>query len=60
MFGRWQREGALARDPHPAFCTYRMDSEDETGRARHTIGVIGALELSRPDEGQVLPHERRW
>jgi uncharacterized protein (DUF1015 family) len=57
MFGRWQREGALARDLRPAFYTYRMDCEDEAGRARRTIGVIGALELSRPDQGEVLPHE---
>jgi len=57
LFGRWQREASLARDPQPAFYTYRMESEDEAGRPRRTIGVIGALELSRPDEGQVLPHE---
>ena len=57
LFGRWQREGALVRDAEPAFYTYQMDGEDEAGRPRRTLGVIGALELSRPDEGQVLPHE---
>ncbi|HEX7097026.1 MAG TPA: DUF1015 domain-containing protein [Acidimicrobiales bacterium] len=57
LFGRWQREGALVRDTEPAFYTYRMDTTDDVGRPRRTIGVIGALELSRPDEGQVLPHE---
>jgi uncharacterized protein (DUF1015 family) len=57
LFGRWQREGVLVRDPLPAFYTYRMESEDESGRPRRTLGVIGALELSRPGEGGILPHE---
>jgi uncharacterized protein (DUF1015 family) len=57
LFGRWQREGVLVRDAAPAFYTYRMDTVDEAGHARRTVGVIGALELSRPDEGDVLPHE---
>ena len=57
LFGRWQREGALVRDDQPAFYTYRMDSTDEAGIEHRTIGVIGALELSRPGEGGVLPHE---
>jgi uncharacterized protein (DUF1015 family) len=58
LFGRWQREGVLVRDDAPAFYTYRMDAVDEAGTERHTIGVIGALELSRPGEGDVLPHEQ--
>jgi uncharacterized protein (DUF1015 family) len=57
LFGRWQREGVLQRDDRPGFYTYRMDTVDESGVERHTIGVIGALELSRPGEGGVLPHE---
>src|SRR5215207_6958858 len=56
-FGRWQREGVLVRDPAPAFYTYRMDSVDDAGVERRTIGVIGAIELSRPGEGGILPHE---
>jgi uncharacterized protein (DUF1015 family) len=55
-FERWQAEGVLQRDP-PSFYPYRMDYLDETGAARHTIGVIGALQLSRPGEGGILPHE---
>jgi uncharacterized protein (DUF1015 family) len=57
LFGRWQREGVLVRDQRPAFYTYRMDSIDDSGRELHTLGVIGALELSHPSEGDVLPHE---
>ncbi|HEY5861067.1 MAG TPA: DUF1015 domain-containing protein, partial [Actinomycetota bacterium] len=34
-----------------------MAFTDAAGRHRHTTGVIGALTLSRPDEGFILPHE---
>jgi uncharacterized protein (DUF1015 family) len=34
-----------------------MDTTDEAGVVRHTTGVFGALELSRPGEGGILPHE---
>jgi uncharacterized protein (DUF1015 family) len=57
LFGRWQREGVLVRDRAPAFYTYRMDNVDDAGVERSTLGVIGAVELSRPGEGDVLPHE---
>ena len=56
VFARWQAEGVLAQDA-PSFYVYRMDYRDESGRARHTTGVMGALELSRPGEGGILPHE---
>jgi uncharacterized protein (DUF1015 family) len=55
-FARWQAEGVLVRD-EPAFYVYRMDHRDERGRPRRTTGVFGALELSRPGEGGILPHE---
>src|SRR3989442_1092196 len=35
-----------------------MGSHDTAGRPRKTAGVIGALELWVPGEGDVLPHER--
>ena len=57
-FGQWQADGVLVADPTPAFYVYRMGFHDEDGRPRQTTGVIGALALSGPDEGQVLPHER--
>jgi uncharacterized protein (DUF1015 family) len=56
VFARWQAEGVLGRD-EPAFYIYRLDYRDEAGQARHTTGVLGALELSRPGEGGILPHE---
>jgi uncharacterized protein (DUF1015 family) len=55
-FARWIDDGVLVTD-RPSFYVYRMDTVDETGRARHTTGVFGALELSRPGEGGILPHE---
>ncbi|MDQ6695845.1 MAG: DUF1015 domain-containing protein, partial [Actinomycetota bacterium] len=58
VFDRWRAEGALVTDRQPAFTIYRMDSTDDLGRPATTLGVIGALELSRPDEGDILPHER--
>jgi uncharacterized protein (DUF1015 family) len=52
----WESDGVLARD-EPSFYVYRMDFTDEGGQRRHTTGVLGALELSRPGEGGILPHE---
>jgi uncharacterized protein (DUF1015 family) len=57
LFARWQRDGVLRRDPAEVFYTYRMIADDELGRPRRTTGIIGAMELSRPGEGHVLPHE---
>lgn len=57
LFGRWRAEGVLVDDPEPAFTVYRMEAPDEDGVVRRTTGVIGALELSRPGEGGILPHE---
>jgi uncharacterized protein (DUF1015 family) len=53
----WQRQGVLASDEDRLYL-YRMAFTDAAGRARVTIGVIGALALSPPGEGDVLPHER--
>ena len=52
-----QQRGVLVTDDAPSFYAYRMLYEDERGRARHTTGVLGALELSHPGEGDILPHE---
>src|SRR5205807_339984 len=37
---------------------YRMAFTDESGAPRRMTGVVGALALSPPGEGSVLPHER--
>ena len=56
-FEDWQRQGVLAPDDSRLYL-YRMTFTDAAERARVTTGVIGALALSRPGEGDVLPHER--
>jgi len=56
-FEQWRAEGVLVTDPSPSFTVYRMETTDDDGVVRHTTGVIGAMELSRPGEGDILPHE---
>jgi uncharacterized protein (DUF1015 family) len=53
----WEAEGVLVRDAAPELTAYRMTTTDDLGRPVATLGVLGALMLSRPDEGQILPHE---
>ncbi len=55
----WRDEGVLTTDPAPTFTANRMTFIDEAGHRHQTLGVIGALEVSRATEGgDVLPHER--
>lgn len=56
-FEQWRADGVLVTDGEPSFTVYRMETTDEDGTVRHTTGVIGAMELSRPGEGDILPHE---
>ena len=53
----WRERGILAPDDPAALYLYRMGYHDEEGNPRQTTGVIGALELSAPGEGHILPHE---
>ncbi|MFE7132948.1 DUF1015 domain-containing protein [Streptomyces sp. NPDC057638] len=49
---RWLSDGVLAADPEPALYVYEQRRDDMLQR-----GIIGALALSEPSEGAVLPHE---
>ncbi|MFJ3906784.1 DUF1015 domain-containing protein [Streptomyces sp. NPDC090025] len=49
---RWLADGVLAPDPDPAIYVYEQRGDGILQR-----GLIGALELSTPAEGIVLPHE---
>ena len=57
-FAAWQADGTLRRDDQPSFTVVRMTYDGEAGGRRSTIGVVGALALSAPGEGGILPHER--
>lgn len=56
-FESWRDEGVIVADERPSFTVYRMGYTDDLGRPRRTVGVFGALELSRPGEAGILPHE---
>jgi uncharacterized protein (DUF1015 family) len=66
-FEQWRAEGVLTSDA-PHLYVYRMAFPDpggpggspdgKGGAPRRMTGVIGALALSPPGEGSVLPHER--
>ncbi|MFJ6898342.1 DUF1015 family protein [Streptomyces hokutonensis] len=50
---RWLSEGVLTTDPEPGLYVY----EQHDGNGLLQRGVIGALRLTDPSEGVVLPHE---
>ena len=58
LWESWRSSGVLATDAVPSFYAYRMDFADDDGTPRQTLGVLGALELSKPGEAGILPHER--
>jgi uncharacterized protein (DUF1015 family) len=50
---RWLAEGILTTDPEPGLYVY----EQRDGDGMLQRGIIGALRVSDPSEGVVLPHE---
>ncbi|GGJ03090.1 DUF1015 domain-containing protein [Streptomyces brasiliensis] len=50
---RWLAEGVLTTDPEPGLYVY----EQRDGNGMLQRGIIGALRVSDPAEGVVLPHE---
>jgi uncharacterized protein (DUF1015 family) len=54
----WEASGVLHRDTTPRLYPYRMHFRGPHGEARHTRGVIGALQLPEAGDPSVLPHER--
>ncbi len=57
LLDEWLAAGVLATDPEPGFYAYRMGYHDADGNSRQIAGVLGALEVVAPGEGDVLPHE---
>ncbi|MBN0047277.1 DUF1015 domain-containing protein [Streptomyces actuosus] len=50
---RWRAEGVLTADAEPALYVY----EQRDGEGMLQRGLIGALRVSEPSDGVVLPHE---
>jgi len=57
LLDEWLATGVLRTDSEPGFYAYRMGYHDVDGNSRQIVGVLGALELVAPGEGDVLPHE---
>jgi uncharacterized protein (DUF1015 family) len=54
----WLNEGVMRRDPQPAIYVLHQTFTLPNGQTYTRKGFITAFELSRFDEGIVLPHER--
>jgi uncharacterized protein (DUF1015 family) len=54
----WLQEGVLMREETPALYVLHQSFTLPDGSTRTRKGLIAAFELSRFDEGVVLPHER--
>jgi len=54
----WLQEGILKREQSPALYVLHQTFTLPNGSTKTRKGLIAALELSRFDEGVVLPHER--
>lgn len=57
LLADWEAASILRRDDRPSFYVHAMDFVDDSGAPRTTVGVLGALQLERPGEGGILPHE---
>ncbi|MBN1954551.1 MAG: DUF1015 domain-containing protein [Anaerolineae bacterium] len=57
-FQAWLREGIMMREPTPALYLLHQTFTLPDGSQRTRKGLIAGLELSRFDEGVILPHER--
>jgi uncharacterized protein (DUF1015 family) len=57
-YQEWLKKGILMRDPSPALYVLHQTFTLADGSRKTRKGLIAALELSRFDEGIVLPHER--
>jgi uncharacterized protein (DUF1015 family) len=54
----WLAEGVLMREPQPALYVLEQTYVTPTGETRARRGLSAALQLTRFDEGVILPHER--
>lgn len=52
LLAKWRRDGILRPDPEPALYVYEQRVDGHVQR-----GIVGALGLTPPEDGIVLPHE---
>src|SRR4051812_27068355 len=57
-YADWQREGALVRDPEPAFWLLSQEYVGPDGVRRTRNGIVASLRAEPYDRRVVLPHER--
>ncbi|MGH7899686.1 MAG: DUF1015 domain-containing protein, partial [Candidatus Binatia bacterium] len=57
-FAAWREEGALVRDPEPAFHVYAQRYRLKDGEERERFGFFTRLRLEEFASGKVLPHEK--
>ena len=58
LFARWQREGAIVREPRPALYAHEQDYTGPDGRRRTRRGFFCAVRLQEYGAGRIRPHER--
>jgi len=57
-YERWLKQGVLMREDQPALYVHRQTFTLPDGTKITRQGLVSAFQLSRFDEGVVLPHER--
>jgi uncharacterized protein (DUF1015 family) len=58
LFNRWQKEGVLAREEHPAIYFLRQRFRLRTGEEKERLGFFALVQLEDFSEGSIHPHER--
>ena len=58
LFKRWQQEGVLVREEHPAIYFLRQRFRLRTGEEKERLGFFALVQLEDPSGGNIHPHER--
>ena len=58
LYGKWQDQGALRRDPEPGFYVYAQEFDLDDGGSYQRWGFFGRLHIEEFSSGKVLPHEK--
>src|SRR4051812_32663368 len=58
LFAQWQQEGAIVRDPEPAYWAIVQDYTGPDGRALTRRGIFARVRVTEYGPGKIRPHER--